>query len=103
MKNLFDRKEADQIIERINKLSPETQPHWGKMNVDQVLAHLNVAYDMAFTDKYPRPGAFQKFMLKLFVKNAVVGPKPYPKNSRTAPHFVISDERDFEAEEKEID
>lgn len=92
----------DQTIERINNLTPETQAIWGKMNVAQMLAHLNVAYDMTFTNEYPKPGAFQKFMLKLFVKNAVVGPKPYPKNGRTAPQFVISDAKDFEAEKQKL-
>ena len=36
--------------------------------------------------------------MKLFVKSAVVGPKPYKRNSRTAPVFIIADERDFEKE-----
>jgi len=79
-------------------LTNKTQPKWGKMNVSQMLAHCCVAYDMSFTDKYPRPSAIGRLMLKLFVKNAVVGPKPYPKNGRTAPVFIISDERDFETE-----
>ncbi len=34
----------------------------------------------------------------MFVKAPVVGPKPYPKNGRTAPEFIIADPRDFEAE-----
>ena len=35
-----------EYINRINNLTPETQRKWGKMSVDQVLAHLNVAYDL---------------------------------------------------------
>jgi len=102
MKNIFDADDVASTIERINQLSADTKPQWGKMNVGQMLAHCNVAYDMAFTDKYPKPGSFKKFMLKLLVKSAVVGPKPYPKNGRTAPDFIISDERDFEAEKKRL-
>jgi len=83
-------------------LSSTTTPQWGKMSVDQMLAHLNVAYDMAYTDQYKKPGAIGKLFLKLFVKKAVVGPKPYPKNGRTAPDFIISDQRDFEAEKKKL-
>jgi hypothetical protein len=37
-------------------------------------------------------------MMKLFVKNIVVGEKPYAKNSRTAPEFIIANQRDFEKE-----
>ena len=102
MKNLYDAQAVQATIDRIEKLTPETKPEWGKMSVDQMLAHVNVAYDMAFTDQYPKPGAFAKFMIKLFAKNAVVGPKPYPKNGRTAPAFIISDARDFEKEKAKL-
>jgi len=102
MKNLFDSKDVQTTIGRINNLTPETQPQWGKMNVAQMMAHCCVAYDMTLTDKYPKRGAIAKFFIKLMAKNAVVGPKPYPKNGRTAPEFVITDERDFEKEKKRL-
>lgn len=102
MENLFTSKGAQTTIERINKLTPQTQAQWGKMNVAQMLAHCNVAYDMTLTNIYAKPGSFKKFMLKMFVKNAVVGPKPYPRNGRTAPEFIIADERDFAAEKKKL-
>lgn len=102
MKNLFDDNDVKYTLARINKLSPTTQAKWGKMNVAQMLAHCNVAYDMAHTNQYQKPGAFKTFFLKLFVKSAVVGPKPYPKNGRTAPEFVIADSRDFEMEKKKL-
>ncbi len=102
MKNLFDSKDVAETIDRINKLTPSTKGQWGKMTVDQMLAHCNVSYEMAYEDKHPRPNAFVRFMLKMFVKNAVVGPKPYPKNGRTAPQFVMEGEKDFEAEKQRL-
>lgn len=102
MKSVFVGKDVDEMLARIDKLTPETAPVWGKMNVAQMLAHLNVQYEMAYTDKHPKAGGFKQFMLKLFVKNAVVGPKPFPKNSRTAPQFVIADEKDFDTEKKRL-
>ena len=101
-KNLFDAKESQETIERINALTPETQHLWGKMNVAQMLAHCNVAYELVYTDKHPKPKGFQKFMIKLFAKNIVVGPKPYKRNTRTAPMFLIADERDFEKEKARL-
>lgn len=100
--NLFDAAEVEKTIQRINKLSPQTKGQWGKMQVDQMLAHVNVAYDYTFTDKYPKPGAFARFMIKLFAKAQVVGPKPYPKNGRTAPDFIIEDRRNFEQEKSTL-
>ncbi|MEZ4883242.1 MAG: DUF1569 domain-containing protein [Chitinophagales bacterium] len=102
MKNVFDSKDVAEIIERIHNLSPKTQGLWGKMSVGQMLAHCNVVYEMTYEDKHPKPNAFVKFMLKMFVKNGVVGPKPYPKNSRTAPQFLMTTEKDFEAEKKRL-
>lgn len=102
MKNIFDPSVTDELISRINQLRPETTPNWGKMSVDQMLAHCIVAYDMAFTDKYPKPNAVLRFLLKSFVKNGVVNEKPYPKNSRTAPAFIIADKRDFEKEKASL-
>jgi len=102
MKNLFNKTEKDAMITRINKLTPDTKPGWGKMTVNQMLAHCNVAYEFVYTDKHPRPNAFLRFVLQMTVKKAVVGPKPYPKNGRTAPAFIIKDERDFETEKKRL-
>jgi len=102
IRNLFDQKETQETIARINKIEPSTKPQWGKMNATQMLAHCNVAYEMVYTDKHPKPKGFEKFMMKLFAKKAVVGPKPYPKNGRTAPAFIITDERDFEVEKQNL-
>lgn len=99
MENIFEAKVTNHVIERINKLAPTTNPQWGKMSVDQMLAHCNVTYEMAFEDKHPKPNGFVKFMLKLFVKNTVVGDRPYKKNSRTAPQFLMTDAKNF-VEEK---
>jgi len=88
-KNLFDEKECQETIARINNLTPETKGEWGKMNVSQMLAHCNVAYEVIYTDKHPKPRGFGKFMAKLFAKNVVVGSKPYKRNNPTAPIFKI--------------
>jgi len=38
MKNIFDKKVTEEVIGRIQKLTPETQPQWGKMSADQMMA-----------------------------------------------------------------
>jgi hypothetical protein len=100
--NVFTLDVSNQIIDRINKLTNETQAIWGKMNVNQMLAHCNVTYEFLFTDKHPKPNAFTKLILKLFVKNAVVGEKTYKMNNPTAPAFKIVDQRDFEIEKSRL-
>ena len=99
IKNIFDAEVTNAVVDRINQLTPETQPKWGKMNVAQMLAHCNVTYELLFEpEKHPKPNFIMRFFIKLMAKNAVVSDKPYPKNSRTAPAFLIADEREFAKE-----
>ena len=100
--NIFTTEISNQTIERINQLSAITNAKWGKMNVGQMLAHCNVTYEMVYTDKYAKPNAFVKFILKNLVKNKVVSDKPFSKNGKTAPQFVITDAREFDTEKKRL-
>ena len=102
MKNVFKSSDSTGIIDRIDSLAPSTQAVWGKMNVGQMLAHCNVTYEMVYTDKHTKPKGILKFMLKIFVKSKVVGEGAYSKNGRTAPQFLIDDEKDFEAEKTRL-
>ncbi len=102
MKNVFNQNDAAEFISRIEKLTPETKPTWGKMSVEKMLAHCNVTYEMAFENKHKKPTGFKKLMLKLFVKNLVVNEKTYKKNSPTSPEFIIADSRKFEIEKKRL-
>ncbi|MAU72217.1 MAG: hypothetical protein CML04_08985 [Pseudozobellia sp.] len=98
IKNVFDRKVSEELVSRINQLTPSTTNLWGKMNVSQMLAHCNVTYDLVYTDKYPKPTGLKKVLIKLLAKKVVTGPKPYKKNMRTAPVFLVSDDKDFDKE-----
>ena len=84
MKSIFNPADVAELTERINKLTPGTNPLWGKMSVGQMLAHCNVAYEMVYTNKHPKPGFFMRLLLKTVVKSTVCGPKPYKKNLRNA-------------------
>lgn len=100
--NIFTQEVSNQVIDRINKLTPETPAQWGKMNAPQMLAHCNVTYEMIYTDKHPKPNFLMKAMLKAMVKNKVITPAPYAKNSPTAPAFKIADKREFEKEKARL-
>lgn len=99
VKNIFDKQVSNDFIDRINRLNIQSKPLWGKMSVDQMLAHCNVSYDMYYEPQlFNTPNMFQKILLKLFVKPLVVGNKPYPRNSKTAPAFIIKGSCDFQME-----
>lgn len=102
MKDIFTPEVSNEIIERINHLSPVSRPEWGKMDVAQMLAHCNVTYEFLYEDMYPKPGKFKKWLLKTFVKNVVVGEKPYKRNSQTAPEFLVKSSKDFNKEKQRL-
>ena len=100
--SVYNKSEVEKLIDRINKLSPKTLAKWGKMNVSQMLAHCNITYEYVFDERNDHPNFFMKIMLKLFVKKIVVGEKPYEHNGRTAPAFIITDEREFAKEKTRL-
>ncbi|MDZ4839220.1 MAG: DUF1569 domain-containing protein [Bacteroidota bacterium] len=102
MKNLFNQEHVNEVLGRIESLTPEKKQNWGKMSVDQMLAHLNVTYEMMYENNHPKPNPVMKLILVLLVKNAVVSEKPYKQNGATAPAFLIKGNKDFEAEKQRL-
>lgn len=102
MKNVFNQADVAEIIARLDKLTANSQPLWGKMAVGQMLAHCNVTYEMVYDNKHEKPNAFVRLILKLFVKKQVVGDVPYKQNGQTAPQFVIKESKDFAAEKQRL-
>jgi len=102
MKNVFDLNESNEIIARIQQLSPASPSKWGKMNVGQMLAHCNVTYELAYENKHPKPNAAMKLVLRFLVKPMVVSETPYKKKERTAPAFIMTAEKEFEIEKNRL-
>lgn len=102
MQNIFSITDSKKFVERVNQLKNNSKPAWGKMSVDQMLAHCNVMYEMVYDTIHPKPNVVLRFILKSFIKNKVVNETPYPRNIRTAPQFIISNNRDFELEKNRL-
>lgn len=100
--NIFTPEVSNQVIGRINNLTPDTTAKWGTMSVAQMLAHCNVTYEMVYEDMHKKPNAFVKLILKLLVKKAVVGEAGYKQNGQTAPQFIIKDDKNFETEKQRL-
>lgn len=102
MQNVFLKEDCDQFITRINELKTDSLPLWGKMSVDQMLAHCNVTYEMVYDNIHSKPNAFMKLLLKLLAKNKVVNETPYPRSLSTALQFIIKGNRDFGVEKSRL-
>jgi len=101
MKTLFQKEAVDEILNRVNKLSPGTQHQWGKMNVDQMLAHCSISMETAIGSKY-FPQLLIGKLIGRFFKSSGVGEKPIKKNSPTNPAFIIKNPEVFEKEKQNL-
>ena len=103
MENVFSSAGVTHFVNRIEKLQPNTQAQWGKMNKAQMLAHCNVTYRMIYEPGFTKPSGFLKgLLLRWFVKPYVVSEKPYKQSTQTAPEFIIADEKNFNAEREKL-
>src|SRR5688572_23857317 len=101
MRTLFDPTDLDSIATRIRALQPANTRLWGKMNAAQMMSHCSTVLETA-VGVSPRKQALLGRIITPFIRSAVLGDKPFGRNSPTDPKFVVSDERDFEAERKRL-
>ncbi|WP_368654958.1 DUF1569 domain-containing protein [Ornithinibacillus sp. 4-3] len=97
MKNIFDPLHTKEILDRIDKLSPNSRPQWGKMDVAQMLAHCSAFQDIAMGNSVPKRG-WLGILIGPFVKSLFYNDKPPAHNMSTIPNILITDEREFETE-----
>lgn len=98
MKNIFNDADKNEILQRVEKLTPQTQPLWGKMNVAQMLAHCANAAKLPTADIKTKRVSFPLNILGKIFKPKILGDMPMGKNSPTAKEIKVVDERDFQTE-----
>lgn len=95
MPSIFDPAARTELTARMQRLTPECEPRWGKMNAAQVQKHLVGAAEMAIgrIQTAPRPGLLRNALVRWLV---VHSPLPWPKGAPTAPELIPGTASDFE-------
>ncbi len=101
MKNLFNTLENQEVIDRINKLSSDAKPLWGKMTVAQMLAHSQTTIEVALGQRKLKGGLIA-WLFGRMAKKKLMQEGPFKKNLPTAPSFIVKDERNFEEEKNRL-
>lgn len=102
IKNLFDTAVKQEIINRLNKLSPQSQRQWGKMDVAQMLAHLQVPIGVALGTHTVKGNLLMKLILPLF-KKKLYDEKPWKQGLPTDKTFIMTGKtKDFELERNKL-
>src|SRR5437868_9209998 len=97
MKSVFDKAAYKELSNRLQKVNASSTPLWGKMNISQMLHHLNLTME-APLGKYQTKGK-PNFVMKLF-KSVLYNDKPFSKGSPTPKDFKINDSYNFESEKE---
>ena len=102
IKNLFDDAVKQEITERISKLTASTQHQWGKMDVAQMLAHVQIPMGVAFGTNTVKGNWLMKLILPLF-KKALYDDKPWKQGLPTDKTFIMTGQsKDFEVEKNQL-
>ena len=102
MKSLYNQNDVQEFISRINKITPATQPQWGKMNATQVMAHCAAPLKMAHGEIKSKRGLISLLFGKHFKKKMVNPAIPFTKNLPTDPNFIFPNVKEFEEERKKL-
>ena len=97
MHTLFDPTDHADMLTRLDRLTPESQPLWGTMSAGRMLCHLCDYFDLALGRTTARQygSAFARKMARFVVFGLRL---PFPKNVRTLPEFLVTDPAEFEAD-----
>ena len=98
MKNLYEPSAVQEIEQRIDRLTPNSERQWGKMNPAQTLAHCAISVEWALGETAATPAPLPLRILGRLIKPLALGDQPMRRNSPTAKELVILDQRDFTAE-----
>ena len=102
IKSLLDPTAKQEIILRIQKLNPQSPSQWGKMNVSQMLAHLQMPLGVAIGTHKLKRTMFGRIFGPI-AKPMLFNSKPTKKNLPTDKTFVMTgSEREFDVEKNKL-
>lgn len=104
MKSLFDANTHEEVLNRIENLTPESMPSWGRMSVGQMCTHCQKPLELsmgkiALTGK--KPGFMKRLVFKIY-KPLMYNDKPWTQNLPTVRDFLITDERELATEKAKL-
>ncbi|MGZ4043297.1 MAG: DUF1569 domain-containing protein [Bacteroidia bacterium] len=102
MKSLFNKQDAQEFINRINKLTAGTPALWGKMNVAQMLHHCQKSLEIASGALKPKINKIIKLLFGKRAKTQLVGGQPFKKNLPTFQEAKIVDQKVFDTEKERL-
>src|SRR5687768_18567398 len=96
MKTMWNAEHVRELHTRLDRLSPHTPAHWGKMNAPQVVVHLCDAFRMASGELKCAPKSLPIRFTPL--KQLIIYWLPFPKGVPTAPELLARQPLEWQGE-----
>lgn len=96
--NAFDAEVTQSLLARLERLTPDAQPRWERLNAAEMMTHCAVAYALLLGDRTESLSFPMKVLNRWVFKWKVVSARPYPENGPTPTSPVSADAIVFETE-----
>lgn len=100
-KNLYKPEDYRECLDRMGRLSADSQPVWGTMTVGQMLAHCAEVQEVANGKRLQKTPLIVR-LFKGTIRKMVLSDKPYKKSLQTHPQYRQPEDRDFDAEKQRL-
>jgi hypothetical protein len=101
MSSIFNLNDNQDLINRINQLTPQSQRQWGKMTPDQMMSRCIAPIDIALGNKQLKAN-FLFSLLGRLLKKRIINAPHFGKDSPTAPDFIRTGSYDFDKTKLEL-
>lgn len=101
MASLRDHTTRNELIQRLQRLTPETERKWGRLDASRMLCHLGDTLAMSLGDVSVEPmnrKAFHQFPLKHLILYVL----PFPKGAPTARELLSTSPEDFDTDRRRV-
>lgn len=100
---LLNQESAPNILDRLNHLSAESAPSFGKMNASEMMKHCRIAMQAALGRVEVKANFIFKILFARWIRSKITNDEFYKPGNPTAKEFVTFDKGlSFEKERKEL-
>jgi Protein of unknown function (DUF1569) len=89
MKSTFEKPTRDELINRINTLTENSKPQWGKMNISQMLKHCSLWEEMISGQKKCKRSFIGRLFGKMALKGILKDDRPMMRNAPSSPELIV--------------
>ena len=100
-KTIYNAKDVQELIARIDKLEANTVRLWGKMDTAQMLRHCYLGVQSAKGEVVVKR-LFLSYLIGPMVKHVFLTGKPYQRNSPTGKELMVTEQLELDTERNKL-